>query len=417
MRVFRTQWPVGQGCFSSGIIDAEGVEPKHYVYDCGARNLEHLRPIASCYADGVRKLDALFVSHLDGDHVDGLDTLLATLSPKEVYLPYLDIADQVTVILEAEAAGRLTTSLVEAQLDPVEWFGRRGAETVIFVRNDGDAPEGGFAPPPADPDREPARGEPIRLKRIGEVRGAGPNRSSGSTSSTQALEMMVGGSVCAIRGSATEWILVPFVPAVDPARTAAFRGAIRAALKLGPHQPITAKDVKDKLKDKDGRTALRACYDEILSTGAGRNHNKVSMSLYSGPPAPPPQFSRKLRHRGWNHGSVYRWTCNGGPGWIGTGDAKLKSDRRRREWERFYQAVAPIVGTFLLPHHGSKANWHRDLVDATAADLFVAASDEPNEGYEHPSPSVVFDIVDAERNLALVTKRAQSRLTEWVDLR
>lgn len=415
MRVFRTQWPVGQGCFSSGIIDAEGEAPIHYVYDCGARNIKHLKPIASRYADGVTKLDALFVSHLDGDHVDGLDTLLATLEPAKVYLPYLDIVDRIAAVMEADDEGRLTASFLQAQMDPAGWFGDRGARTVIFVRNDGDGPEGGFSLPAegGDPHRPDGRKQPLCLRDVGAI-GVADRGVSSTGRRPQVLEMQVGASVHAERYGHVEWILVPFVPAVDAGRLANFRDAIRAALGLAASDPITAAKVLEKLKDKDGRADLRDCYQEILAGGAGANHNKISMSLYSGPARSNHDFTRRTSFF-WDRPHFWHGTAETRlPGWIGTGDAKLKSRRRRTEWASFYRSLVPMVGTFVLPHHGSQANWHRALLDVIDANLFVAAADEPDEGYEHPSAAVMLDISEAKRGLAIVTKRPRTRLTEVV---
>lgn len=50
--------------------------------------------------------------------------------------------------------------------------------------------------------------------------------------------------------------------------------------------------------------------------------------------------------------------------------------------------------TLLLPHHGSKANFHTELL-AKPRRICVAAADERDEGYRHPSPEVAEAIDDA----------------------
>src|SRR5215218_7442471 len=105
MRVRREQLPVGQGCFATGTIDARNVTNNetrlHYVYDCGARNRACLREVISNYKDGAGRLDALFVSHFDDDHVSGLDLLLANVSAKTVYIPYIDNVAPVLEVIES----------------------------------------------------------------------------------------------------------------------------------------------------------------------------------------------------------------------------------------------------------------------------------------------------------------------------
>src|SRR5215475_7403911 len=100
MRVAREHWAVGQGLFTSGEIN---VAPRgrpvpkslNYVYDCGARNHRAGSPLLAAmntYIDQASEIDALFVSHLDEDHVVGLDRLLEFITVDTVYLPYVDEA-------------------------------------------------------------------------------------------------------------------------------------------------------------------------------------------------------------------------------------------------------------------------------------------------------------------------------------
>ena len=212
VRIIRAQWPVGQGCFSTGAIETAG-GTIHYVYDCGARNVSNLEPIVAAYARRVPQVDALFVSHLDGDHVDGLDTLLARLDVRTVYLPYLSTSQRLMALAEAEAEDRrLTASLVQAQFEPAAWFGSRGVGRVVFVRN-GDDPDLFSERPPERPDPEP-RGEgrgPCLIEK-GRTRPV----TQGAAGQAEVLEMEVNAHIAVVLGGAPlNWILKPFVPRVS----------------------------------------------------------------------------------------------------------------------------------------------------------------------------------------------------------
>ena len=94
MQVTRCQYPIGQGCFSSGRIqcsrgECDSAIDFHYIYDCGATNQGPLRDAIDCYqeADDIR--DALVVSHLHADHVSGVDRLLGAVNVGTVYIPYV----------------------------------------------------------------------------------------------------------------------------------------------------------------------------------------------------------------------------------------------------------------------------------------------------------------------------------------
>lgn len=408
VRIIRAQWPVGQGCFSTGAIETAG-GTIHYVYDCGARNVSNLEPIVAAYARRVPQVDALFVSHLDGDHVDGLDTLLARLDVRTVYLPYLSTSQRLMALAEAEAEDRrLTASLVQAQFEPAAWFGSRGVGRVVFVRNVND-PDLFSERPPERPDPEP-RGEgrgPCLIEK-GRTRPV----TQGAAGQAEVLEMEVNAHIAVVLGGAPlNWILKPFVPRVSDDRVRQFEKKILAALGVPPGTAIDLEALKILLKTPDGRTKLRRCYEAILTDGSGKKHNAVSMSLYSGPETKTDAW--KVRARMENHWGWEMITDTESPGWIGTGDAKLKSTQPRAKWRSFYRRELALTRTLLLPHHGSKANFHSDLLRAPLR-ICIAAADEREEGYRHPSPEVVEAIDEADLRLVHVTKRLESRFRETI---
>src|SRR5579871_5967577 len=72
----RVQHPVGQGFFHTAKLEVGGTHFE-YVYDCGAVHNAPLTDEVRVYADrSPDGIDVLFVSHLDKDHVSGLDNLL-----------------------------------------------------------------------------------------------------------------------------------------------------------------------------------------------------------------------------------------------------------------------------------------------------------------------------------------------------
>lgn len=107
-------------------------KPLRWVYDCGSNQADALqREIGSIARGG--EIDLLFLSHLDSDHVNGVDLLLSQVKVHEVVLPYLDEETLVAIIARDAARGALTGVFVEAVSDLAGWFGSRGVETVTFV--------------------------------------------------------------------------------------------------------------------------------------------------------------------------------------------------------------------------------------------------------------------------------------------
>lgn len=407
MRVTREQWPVGQGCFATGEIRTHNSNSLNYIFDCGARRVSTLEPLITVYSSRIPYVDALFISHFDGDHVDGLDTLLARVRVRTVYLPYLDMPSKIIELIEAQAEGRFSGSLVQAHLDPCRWFGDRGVERVVLIRNSSESPDevDDFPGPSGEPDE----GETIRFKESQQARSSSQPTEGGSAT---LLELDLGASVLVSGGSGLlDWVLVPYVPKADQARLTKFEQNVRAALNIPHGQLIGSKEIADALRNETGRKALRSCYDAIIAHGGGRNHNRISMSLYSGPTGRHPNHKWILEHsnpwRGW-----------GGPGtkvgWLGTGDAKLKQAGVRSALLQFYSRVAPEIASLLLPHHGSHRNFHDDLLGLSALRTCIAAADDSDTGYRHPSPSVVASVASAGKNLVHVTKASHSRLAEFI---
>lgn len=398
LTVTRSQWPVGQGCFSTGHIERDGSPPLDYVYDCGARNRQAINNSVAQYADTTSRVHGLFISHLDADHVDGLDSLFARVSVDTVYLPYMDVAERVMALVHAEHHDRLTASLAEAYLRPGSWFRSRGANRVVLVRNQLGSTD--MLPPEQVEIRSDEPGDMMFVEQ----------RQVSATSEDGVYELKAATPIL-VRNGATfaDWMLLPHVPASDAMALLLFRNGLRKLLGLKERHPIDPLHLISLLKSRKGRLDLRGCYEPIVKRSDGSGHNLVSMSLYSGPVEP----------------GVNRWTTEkrqgsfpvagprkSPPGWIGCGDAKLRASNIKQQWMDAYASVCKQVGTLLLPHHGSKHNFSPDLLDPLPLSACIAAADDLDMGYRHPSRSVIEAIVGRGIPLLHVTKSGASAVWE-----
>ena len=139
MYVRRIQYPVGQGCFHSGYISLERTihEIPHefrYIYDCGSDNRKALDSATDYFRQDVNNVDALFISHLDRDHVNGLDRLLSLISVNTVFIPYVNDIVSVLDLVGADLENQFSATLVEVSMTPELWFHRRGVSHVVRVR-------------------------------------------------------------------------------------------------------------------------------------------------------------------------------------------------------------------------------------------------------------------------------------------
>ena len=400
MEVVLTQHPVGQGGMMSGQLSVPG-DRFLWIYDCGSNQTAALdREIDTIAKQGP--VDCLFLSHLDSDHVNGIEHLLSSTPVREVVLPYLNTVDRLVAAAHDIATGASTDTFLAFLSNAAGWLGDRGVERVTYIRARSDD-EGSDGPPLRDGD---GGGE-------GELRAewshpfekppkdATPHDSSAPGPTVQYLPSDANLQMWAA-SRPLDWLLVPYAhrPSVETLK--AFEQALEDAFKGRHKDPAFLSAL---LRDASTRDQLRTCYRTIWS-----DHNLVSMALYSGP----------LRSDRWSNDWMcsvdgYQWesrTIRYQPiGWLGTGDMHLDVARRRDAFLTHYRAVLDQVNVFGLPHHGSDQNFDASLPSALpCAGQFVAAAG-PNS-YGHPGKATAQAIKACGRMFITVSEQAGSGL-EW----
>ncbi len=424
MRVTRMQYPIGQGCFHTGSIYetndiCHNERPFRYIYDCGSDNRTALAEAIDNYKNRASPVNALFVSHFDNDHVNGLDQLLNVVEVDTVYIPYVDNVLLVLELIHAELDGTLSVSLIEASIDPVTWFRSRGVRRVIGVRH---SPDDG-APRPGDDDvgvyPERPRPEPKFDP------SAGSPHIDDATGMVSVVEVVDSGYRVPISNAnqSLNWTLVPHVDPAPCERLDGFEEELRKTLGLSAEEPILSTQIAAAMRKKSDREHLRECYDEIVPRGARRMHNRVSMSLYSGPAAiePPQEWCHRILYRSdWRTDELIElcpemfWFCEtGSVGWIGTGDATLNVKKVRNAWKGTYRHYEDYVGTLLLPHHGSKHNFHGGILDFPHLKICSASAGHLSR-YRHPSESVQLEVMRKRMVFCHVSQKPDTALYEII---
>jgi hypothetical protein len=360
MQATIVQRPVGQGGLLQSSLDCGG-EPLRWIYDCGSNQVDSLnREIAVIAADP--SIDILFLSHLDSDHINGVDRLLAAVSVKEVVLPYLREADLSFAICRDIEAGQLTGVFLDFATDPAGWLIGRGASTVTFV--DGRSDDG---PDDDGPDGTPETGgggegpiyykwsrEPVPIKNVG----SSVVRRAASTSLVLAYTS----------GHRLDWVLVPYAFQPSVKLVKAFMRELRTHFDSN----VSIKHIVSQARTKLGRDKLRLCYDALWA-----NHNLVSMSLYAGP------GNTQARQLEFHCKDGCYATSDDAVGWLSTGDAHLGGRKRRDALLKYYERFKPRVSVLVVPHHGAAEYFHQDLTRAFPNLRFAVASAGKN-GYGHP---------------------------------
>lgn len=99
LSISRTQWAVGNGFFHSGNVSTVGFDV-NYVYDCGARSdaqLELAREVEE-FLGRVERVDFMFVSHFDFDHVSGIPLLTDGIDIERFIIPLVPNAERLFIL-------------------------------------------------------------------------------------------------------------------------------------------------------------------------------------------------------------------------------------------------------------------------------------------------------------------------------
>jgi hypothetical protein len=379
MKVALTQQAVGQGGLMSGLLTVDDND-YHWVYDCGS---DQSYPLGREIGEVVRRgmIHTLFISHLDSDHVNGIERLLTQVKVREVVLPYLDERDRVIAVAHDVSLGRLTISFVNFLSDIEAWFEERGVEVLTYVNplHEDESPDPEWDAKSLDKPRE-RHGDNfhsgVSHKWIGGVSSKAPriqlddSKDVGNLISTQVVSKSARIEI----GANADWILAPFAHCPSDKKKDAFVNELEVQFKTEVHRPDFPLCVIDRA---EGREKLRRCYDTIWTT-----HNLVSMALYAGPVADSEWKLSTL----WDEYPLLK-ERHTNIGWLSTGDMHLNVRQRRSAFLAHYDAVLAQVGTFVLPHHGSHANFDIDLIHALPQKLICVAASGPNP-YGHPSQEV-----------------------------
>jgi hypothetical protein len=387
------QFPVGQGGFHMGFLlkahDRSfnlspflGSPLFVWAYDCGSDQISMLeRDIKRVERSRV---NLLFLSHLDDDHVIGVDKfLMATDEVQEVVLPYLNDVEWALHLASGASSASLSGTFIDLVSDPAAWFGTRGVRRLTFVDchdEEGEGPDRpdlidptGEGPGPLDGETKPVEGEWSQVN----------SRTSvpipGSTDNLDVRSVPKGAVVSINSGyGQINWVLSPFAFSPSTSKLNAFASALNNYFDPGS----TAQDYANAARTANGRQKLRVCYDAVWKT-----HNLNSMALYAGPVTTP---SLKL-HCTARQGNFLRRVVQ--PGWISTGDFDFSVKKRRQMLLSYYKDYASMVGQMMLSHHGSDHSFDGSVLSAFP-DLTFAIAAVGTNGHGHPG-RVVQDTVDA----------------------
>lgn len=416
MTIEREFHPVGHGAFYSeryAYKDEEG-KTKHInvVYDCGSKSMiANFETVVDCAFRKGEVIDAVFISHLHEDHINGIPRLIKRYKVKRIYFP---------LIMEKE----LDLLKVRMLIDGVEGFSREfiyspskaiknivgknkikliGVEEGIIAEGKKDLIE-----------PEEKMGYRINEDYDGSI-------ASGSDTFDKRV-VFVKKEKGKEKTKELDWMLIPYnfrqrsrVKELEDSLEEL--GITAAKLTQILNHPEQYTDAVDKLKK-----AYRKVSGEF---------NSNSMTLYSGP------NNQDIRAgydcvigggmadcegdinitRNLAKGNDIKHYCN----YIGclyTGDYNAKKKQEFSELVSKYKEVWKNIGILQVPHHGSSYNFNEGLINPGMICIISAGEKMRNkrrgrgDGYQHPDTKVeVVNYIESRGALLyIVTEAHMSRV-------
>ena len=377
MGITRTFHPVGQGAFYSEKFETKNGDTFTIVYDCGSTTLPKERldcKIKTAFPKDS-KIDILFISHFHADHINGIELLKNHYKKIEtVILPELTpeakVLLKIVYFLENDPFDKTSYEKFEQLIDdPASFFGEERTQIITIKPVD---EESRF--------NDEQLSEPID---ISEVTG---NKTfpSGTNFSHSQVE---------------HWFFIPFNYKQEERRKQ-FEDALAAKeIQLESLNDINAITKQKKL--------IKKAYESIDG-----DLNENSMILYSGPKENSIFEISYLASRSFSFFRSFcccRCSSLSQAGCLYTGDIDWTVGNLFGGLSKFLNCI----GTIQVPHHGSRHNFDRSLLDLPELSCAIFSFGS-NNTYGHPADSVVEEVVQKGILPCFVTEDPSSIVVQHI---
>lgn len=380
MVVERNFLPVGQGAFYCEHFHFVGANKRiNLLYDCGSSTGKaYVEKQIKKEFEAGEDIHAVFLSHLDTDHINGLEYLLQHYAVKNIFFPLLTQQQRTYAILYNQIDSSDDSNRVGSFIEnPYEFLANldiREMPTLYQISQ-------------LDENEEEDEFNGIDVQII----------QSGDNLANIILDSELSKNVY------SNWYLVPFN----------FKWTDRIQLlekelskRLGTH--ITNKQIAYLWKHGTAhdRKQIKDAYGAVPG-----NLNTNTMTLFSG--------AMKYDVRQCENASLHccffyncidscHRRCAKASGCLYMGDYEAAGRDKWRQLENAYQSYWEYIGCIQVPHHGSSHNYNTKLSNADA--FFVVSAGSRNR-WKHPHANVIRDIMGKGKRLYIVTENVASKVS------
>lgn len=341
----------GQGAFYGGQIKLSDIDKSvTIVYDCGTSgwikgNAQSLSEEIEYFRRENSKIDLLFISHLDYDHVSGLKQLLDKFTIKKVILPYIEKENRILFLCSFSYYEEVNNDLMtigeySSFLDnPAHFISENSDADIYFIKSDNED-EVVYR---QDNDNNPDDIYPI------------------GTESSDAIEEFKGFSKVSVYKNNLQFFIHKkweFTTFVKDVGEEVVERLYKSLKKLLEKNKITSKDLLNGIKDK--RKEINKCYtniDNINAHGLILLHGPVNFycikeNIFV-------QSDLDCFYGRHYYSFPHDFICKDVPmlGTLLLGDTSLNPQNNLIEFREDFKNKLKNVHIFQVPHHGSSKNW------------------------------------------------------------
>lgn len=368
--MLRSFLPVGQGAFYRETFNLK--DGRHtIIYDCGSLTDQSIvkQQIRDEFKSG-EVIDAVFISHLDEDHINGLPVLLQHCQVKNLFFPLVTTEDKVYLKLKALLSVDKKSFLYSFIENPYNAINSLGVY---------DVP---------------------RLNQVGTVDGENWNGVDARYISSG--ENVVN-KLDSVLDKKIDWELIPF-NFRQKKRIDEFKKAI--ADIFGCSTELIEKKVEDIIdnypKDKD---QIKEAYKQVRGT-----FNTNSMTLFSGTKNSRIRQHYAIPKRYFCACRCQTFTENG---CLYMGDYDASGTQKWKDLKEAYNQYWEYIGCIQIPHHGSHHNYNGKIAELNVINVISAGY---KNRYRHPNSSVIKDLILNDCVVHIVTENIGSQVDLKVDL-
>jgi hypothetical protein len=382
--MIRNFLPVGQGAFYLEQFNIHG-DRINVVYDCGSfTGMKYIKREIEANLEHNEMIHAIFISHLDNDHINGIQYLLEYCRVKNIFLPLITEKSKKIILL---------SYLLESEQHSEDDFfyrfvsepGRlRELEGVRMYYVDEYSSNN-------DSFRDDSYYENEEQRRI----------NTQSRDGVEQIQQIIFNEN-KDKEIKNHWLYIPF--------------NFRQQYRIEPLIKELEKEFGERIESIDIHGIFRnnvelAKLRHVFSTVKG-DFNSNSMTLFSGIKS---EYVRQFLFQRYCYHCFEHPCCYPNvrlSGCLYTGDYNASKNKEWKALHNAYKDYWKYIGCIQIPHHGSKHNYNDNLKNYDAYHVISAGY---NNGHGHPHAEVVKDFLYNRLFLHVVTEQMGSIMRLVID--